>query len=122
VTLQEFFLLLVSVLTSVGGQFCLKAGAMKLGRASVENTVSHIISIITIPELLAGLTLYGLGALSYILLLTRVSLSIAAPAISLVYVFSALIGSFLFKEPLPISRLIGLALIMLGIILVVGRK
>ena len=120
--IQELCLLLMSVLTSVAGQFFLKAGATKLGKVNIDNAVSHIIRIITIPELMGGLAFYGLGALAYILLLTRVNLSIAGPSISLVYVFSVLLGYFVFKESIPITRLVGLSLIIGGVILVVWKK
>ncbi|MEC4881919.1 MAG: EamA family transporter [Scytonema sp. PMC 1070.18] len=121
-TLPELSLLLMSVLASVAGQFFLKLGATKLGRVSVDNAVSHILSLMTIPELLVGLTSYALGALAYILLLTRVNLSIAGPSISLVYVFSVLLGYFIFKEAIPVTRLVGLSLIICGVILVVWQK
>ena len=121
-TPQEFSLLLMSILASVGGQFFLKLGAIKLGRVSVDNAFNHIVSIITIPELIGGLAFYALGALTYILLLTRVNLSIAAPSASLIYVFSVMLGYFVFKESIPISRLIGLSFIMFGVILVVWKK
>jgi drug/metabolite transporter (DMT)-like permease len=122
VTLQEFSLLLMSVIASVAGQFFLKSGALKLGRVHAGNAVNHILSILTTPELLIGLTCYALGALAYILLLTRVSLSVAGPSVSLVYIFSVLLGYFIFKEPIPLIRLIGLTLIMSGVILVVWKK
>ncbi len=121
-TLQEFILLLVSVAASVTGQLFLKIGALKLGKVNVSNAVNQILSIITTPELLIGLACYGLGAIAYILLLTRVNLSIAAPSASLVYVFSVLIGYFLFKESITLIRLLGLTFIVAGIILVVSRK
>lgn len=121
-TPQEFCLLLMSVISSVTGQFFLKAGANKLGRVDIDNAINHIISIITIPELLLGLLSYGLGAIAYILLLTRVNLSIAGPSVSLVYVFSVLLGYFLFKETIPLTRLIGLSFIICGVILVVWQK
>ncbi|MEH2266472.1 EamA family transporter [Nostoc sp.] len=120
--LQEFALLLMSVATSVGGQFFLKLGALKLGKVNSANILSNIISIATTPELLAGLTCYGLGAIAYILLLTRVNLSIAAPSISLVYVFSVLLGYFIFRETIPLTRLVGLSFIVGGVILVVWQK
>jgi drug/metabolite transporter (DMT)-like permease len=122
VTPQEFSLLLMSVLASVGGQFFLKAGALKLGRVHIGNAVSHILSIITTPELVLGLGCYGLGALAYIMLLTRVSLSIAGPSISLVYVFSVLLGYFIFRETISVTRLIGLSFIVGGVILVIWQK
>jgi drug/metabolite transporter (DMT)-like permease len=112
----------MSVIASVAGQFFLKAGALKLGRVHVGNAVNHILSILTTPELLIGLTCYALGALAYILLLTRVNLSVAGPSVSLVYIFSVLLGYFIFKEPIPLTRLIGLTFIMSGVILVVWKK
>jgi len=122
VTLQEFILLLISVLASVAGQFFLKLGALKLGRVNLANAVNHIFSIITTPELLIGLTCYGIGAIAYILVLTRVNLSVAGPSASLVYVFSVLLGYFLFRESIPPVRLAGLSLIVSGVILVIVRK
>jgi drug/metabolite transporter (DMT)-like permease len=119
---QEFSLLLMSVIISVAGQFFLKLGALKLGRVHAENVINHILSIVTIPELLIGLTCYALGAVAYILLLTRVHLSVAAPAVSIGYIFSVLLGCLILKEPVPLIRLLGLSLIVIGVILVVWQK
>lgn len=121
-SLKELMLLLMSVLASVAGQFFLKIGALKLGRVNIGNAVSQILNIITTPELMVGLACYGLGALAYILLLTRVNLSIAGPAASLVYVFSVWLGYFFFKETIPSLRAIGLGFIVTGVILVVWKR
>jgi drug/metabolite transporter (DMT)-like permease len=122
VTLAEFGLLFLSLLASVGGQFLLKAGAVKLGKVSTGNVVSHIIGMVTTPEVIAGLAMYAMGAIAYILLLTRVNLSVASPAIALSYVFAVLIGFFVFKEVIPIERVVGLGFIVCGVILVVWQK
>jgi drug/metabolite transporter (DMT)-like permease len=122
VTPQEFGLLLMSVLISVAGQFFLKIGAIKLGRVHAGNVVNHILSIVTTPELLVGLACYALGAVAYILLLTRVKLSVAGPSVSIGYIFSVLIGCFILKESIPLIRLLGLSFIVLGVILVVWQK
>jgi uncharacterized membrane protein len=122
VILPELILLLISVLAGIFGQFFLKIGALKLGKAEIGNILSHTLQIITIPELFIGLTCYGIGAISYILLLTRVNLSIAAPAISLSYIFSVLLGYFWFRESVTLSQLIGVAAISVGVILVVSSK
>lgn len=121
-TLPEFGLFLISIVMSVGGQFFLKTGATKLGQVNASNLVSHVLGIVTTPELLAGLSCYALGAVTYILLLTRVDLSVAGPAASLVYVFSVIVGYFVFKETIPINRYIGLSLIICGVILVIWKK
>jgi drug/metabolite transporter (DMT)-like permease len=122
VSLPELSLLLISVLAGVFGQFFLKLGASKLGKVELDNALNHILSIVLTPELLIGLTCYGLGAIVYILLLTRVNLSIAAPAISLSYIFSVLLGHFWFRESIASAQLIGLAAISVGVILVVSQK
>jgi drug/metabolite transporter (DMT)-like permease len=119
---QEFGLLLMSVAASVAGQLFLKIGAAKLEKITIANAANQVLIILSIPELLIGLACYGLGAIAYILLLTRVKLSIAAPSASLVYVFSVLIGYFVFKESIPVIRLFGLSFIVCGVILVVWQK
>ena len=121
-TPKEFALFLVAVLTSVGGQFFLKTGALKLGKVNGDNFINHILGIATTPELIGGLLCYGLGAVAYILLLTRVNLSVAGPAVALSYVFSVLLGYFLFKETIPLERVIGLGMIACGVVLVIWQK
>jgi drug/metabolite transporter (DMT)-like permease len=121
-SLQEIGLLLGSVFASVVGQFLLKAGALKLGKVTGDNWLSHVLSMATTWELAAGMTAYGLGAIAYILLLTRVKLSVAAPSVSLIYVFAVLIGVLAYGEALPIARAIGVALIMAGVVLVASQS
>ena len=121
-TLQEFGLLLISVLTAIAGQFFLKSGALRLGRVTGSNVLSHVLSIVTTPELLIGLTLYALSAVLYILLLTRVNLSVVGPAVSIGYVFSVLMGYFFFNESIPPHRFVGLAFIVCGVIVLVWKK
>jgi drug/metabolite transporter (DMT)-like permease len=122
VILSELILLLISIFAGVCGQFFLKIGALKLGKVEVGNTLNHILSIVTTTELLVGLTCYAIGAVVYILVLTRVNLSVAAPAISLSYIFSVLLGHFWFRESIGFNQLIGLAAISIGVILVVSHK
>jgi drug/metabolite transporter (DMT)-like permease len=122
VNLPEFGLFLIAVLTSVAGQFLLKAGALQLGKVNATNLLGHIFSVFTTPQLLVGLFCYGLGAIAYILVLTRVNLSIAAPAASLSYVFSIFMGYFFFREAIPLSRAAGLGLIISGVLLVIWKK
>ena len=120
-TPSEFGLFFISILTGVAGQCFLKAGALKLGKVTASNWLTHILGILTTPELLAGLACYGLGACTYILLLTRVKLSVAGPAVALSYVFSMLLGYFVFRESVPLSRVVGLGFIVCGVVLVIWK-
>ena len=94
-TPSEFGLFLITMLASASGQFLLKTGALRLGKVNSSNLLGHIVGVVTTPELLVGLCCYGLGAIAYILLLTRVNLSVAGPSAALIYVFSVLMGYFI---------------------------
>jgi drug/metabolite transporter (DMT)-like permease len=117
-TPQEFGLLFISTLLSVLGQFFLKLGALKLVKIPSSNLIKYILNIAITPELVGGLFFYGLGAIAYIMLLSRVNLSVAGPSAAIMYVFSVLLGYFAFQETLPFSRLVGLGFIVCGVILV----
>ncbi|GAB4190543.1 MAG: SMR family transporter [Coleofasciculaceae cyanobacterium] len=121
-TLKEFGLFLLAIITSAAGQLCLKMGALRLGKVNATNWSSHLVGVFTTPELLAGLCLYGIGALAYILVLTRVNLSVAGPAAALIYIFSVLMGYFFFREAIPMNRVVGLGLIICGVLLVIWKK
>lgn len=120
-TVQEFILFLLSIVAGVSGQFFLKSGALKLGKVTAGNAISHVIGIATTPELVIGLMCYGVGAVLYILLLTRVKLSVLAPAVALQYVFSVAIGHFVFRESIPLVRVVGIGLIICGVILLIAK-
>jgi drug/metabolite transporter (DMT)-like permease len=122
VTLKEFCLFLMAIAMSAAGQLFLKIGALRLGKVNASNWLGHILGVFTTPELVAGLCFYGLGAFAYILLLTRVNLSVAGPSAALIYIFSVLMGYFFFREAIPFSRVIGLGLIICGVLLVIWKK
>lgn len=121
-TLSEFGLFFIAILTSATGQFLLKAGALKLGKVNASNWIGHLFGVLMTPELLAGLCCYGVGSVAYILLLTRVNLSVAGPSAALTYIFSVLVGYFFFREAIPLSRALGLGLIICGVLLVIWKK
>ncbi|NEP15713.1 MAG: EamA family transporter [Leptolyngbya sp. SIO4C1] len=120
-TPQELSLLLLSVVSGSLGQLLLKLGALKLGKVTFDNLFSHIFNIVLIPELLAGIVAYALAALAYILLLTRVNISVAAPCAALIYIFSILYGFFYLKEAISLTQGIGMGLIVCGVVLVIAR-
>ncbi len=120
-TLSEIGLLLIAICASVMGQLFLKLGALKLGAVTFTNLGDHLLRIARIPELLLGLMAYGMGAVAYILLLTRVDLSIAGPAAASVYIFTVLLGYFVFHESVSTLRIMGIGLIVCGVVLIAAK-
>ena len=115
---SEFFLLLMAVLLSVAGQIFLKFGALQLGAVNASNLVAQIFKIATTYELIIGLMFYGFGAIAYILVLTRVPLSTAGPAASMIYIFTVVSGNLFFNETITAAKILGLLIIIIGVLII----
>jgi len=67
------------------------------------------------PYLIAGLVCGGLGAILVTIALRQGELSKIYPLISLSFIWTALIGVFVFAEPLSFTAMIGLCSIIAGV-------
>jgi drug/metabolite transporter (DMT)-like permease len=112
---------LVSILLNVAVQLFLKVAGTKLGKVEFSHLLEHSWLLIKTPELLAGVLFSALSAIAYFLALTRLNLSVAGPASALIYIFSVVMGHFIFKEAVPFKHLVGLGFIVCGVVLV-GSK
>ena len=101
-----------TVLTSLG-QLFLKKGTYNI---SFEDIIYNY-------WLFAGLIMYSLGAVLFILALKFGDLSLVYPIISLSFVWVALLSFFFLNESLSVSKLTGIPLILTGVCLIgVGGK
>jgi drug/metabolite transporter (DMT)-like permease len=69
------------------------------------------------PPTVAGLAVYFLAALLYVIALRRIPISVAFASVSLSYILVAGLGHFLFAETLSLVQFGGILLIMVGVIL-----
>ena len=118
---QSFMLILASILLSVVGQFLLKTGANQLGAigASAAGRLgATIFSVATNVPIIGGLACYGLGAVTWILVLTRVPLSWAYPILALNQVLILLVAWLFLGEQVNALRWAGVLLIITGVFLV----
>jgi multidrug transporter EmrE-like cation transporter len=116
---QSWWLLLLSIASGVLGQTCLKLGLTQAGgNASSDTLFSLIALILRSPLVLAGLFLYGLGAIAWIAVLRRMDLSYAYPFLALNFVLIALVSQVVLGETIPMIRWLGIAAICVGILLI----
>lgn len=116
-------LTLMSVFLATAGQLMLKTGMAKvgyIGSARLERPFQVIVEVARTWQVLLGLVLFALSAISWLLVISRVPLSFAYPFAGITYVLLALFSKFVLKEHVPHMRWLGVALIVAGII-VVGR-
>ncbi len=117
-----FLVLLAAIFCGVVGQFTLKAAANILGPIGATNLVEKVMAMASQPLIWAGLILYGFGAFGFIVVLSRANISIVSPLLSISYLLAILGGKFIFNEPLPPMRLVGVAFIMAGVVLVLSSQ
>ena len=114
-------LILSAVLLNTIAQLCLKAGMVKIGEVHVgpfKETVHLLGRIFLNPFIEIGVVCYGLSLLLWLWTLSKVSVSVAYPMLSIGYVLSVFAGYFWFGEPLSLTKLAGVCIIMGGVYLV----
>jgi len=118
-----FFILVAGVLLNAGAQLLLKAGVKPLGPiGSMPGTLlPGLATAMTQAPVLAGLACYVVSVALWLVALSRVDVSLAYPMLSLGYVVNAVAAWWLFGEAVGAMRFAGIALILLGV-LVVARS
>lgn len=115
-------LILFSVTLSACAQVLFKLGVTPVpGPASDPSLVGTVIATLLRPGVLGGLALYGIGTLVWLRALAQTELSQAYPFVGLGFVMTAVLGHLMFNEALGPTRLIGIALVIAGVVLV-GRS
>ncbi|MFP7571815.1 hypothetical protein [Marivita sp. S2033] len=120
-TLAAFALVFASVTLSALGQTAFKIGVGRATLAPDANVLAKSASLIFSPMVLAGLALYGIGTVFWLFALRQLDLSLAYPFVAMSFVMVAASGMIFLGEPVQATRLFGLGLIVLGL-LVMARS
>jgi drug/metabolite transporter (DMT)-like permease len=115
-------MILVSVALAAVAQLTLKAGmnrvTAELAPATFSLNGASLKALIVQPFVWAGLALFGVSALVWLVVLSRASLSFAYPFAAMTYVMILLFDHFVLDEQVPALRWGGVACIGLGIFLI----
>ena len=114
-------LLVVSVVFAVAGQFTLKSAMTeigRIGRTELASPVDLVLKAGREPRLWLGLFLFGISALFWLVVLSRVALSVAYPLVGFSYIVVVAIARYLLNEEVPTLRWIGVSVIALGIAII----
>jgi len=93
----------------------LKVGYIQLNFQALP---AFIINALTSPFVLLGLGAYFIGALCWLVVLSRVELSWAHPLTATTYILIVFLSWVLFKEDVGLVRILGVLAIALGVFLV----
>jgi multidrug transporter EmrE-like cation transporter len=117
--LVSVVLILVSVGFATAGQFTLKSAMNHVTeRVSDSTTVDTLLRASREPRLWAGLTLFGISAVFWLVVLSKVPLSFAYPFVGVSYIVIVLVARLVLHEHVPALRWVGVAVVAMGIAIV----
>ena len=109
-----YILVLINIVLLVTGQLLFKLGLARTGAMTLQNLPTVFLS----PLIWMGLSLYVVATLIWFAVLSRAQLNVVYPLQSLSYIL-ALVGSIIvFHEQVTPMRWVGVAVILLGVVLV----
>ena len=109
-------------LLTVLGQLLVKVGMIEVISNSnrpvaPDKTARIILSTLTNVKVVAGLSCAVLAALSWLIVMSKCTLSFAYPFTALSLVLVIAMSGIVLKEPVPANRWIGVAIVCIGIII-----
>jgi len=119
--IQSYALLLIAVAVTVGAQLLLKAGMNQIGEVqlSLAGVSKLITQAVTNYYVIGALFALATSFLMWLVILSKVKLSVAIPFTALNYVFILFFSWMFLRETISAPQLIGVMVIIFGLFLVV---
>lgn len=122
-TVVNVLLLVISIGLAIAGQIAMKAGMNDVKSVHGDLTMQDFGHPVTLvkwlfkdgPWAVGGIVLYAISALFWMVVLSRVALSVAYPMVAVGYVVVVLYSRFVFNEQVKLIAWVGLAFIVIGV-------
>jgi len=119
VEMSPYFLLAVNIVLGVAGQLLIKMGVNRLGDSLDELGLFPFLAKAALsPLVLCGIGFYAFSAILWVILLSKLDLSVAYPALSVGYVLILLVSVLFLGEQVSLSRFAGILLIIAGVVFI----
>jgi drug/metabolite transporter (DMT)-like permease len=107
-------LLLANVLLLVTGQMLWKVSVSGVTSWNLSTAISTVFS----PYFIGGGILYVVATGLWLIILSKMPLSVAYPMQSVCYIVGSVAAFFIFKEHINVTQWMGMIVIMLGVFLI----
>jgi len=116
--LMSYLFIFLTIILTVYAQIVIKWQVTNAGDLPVDilDKLWFLIGLLLNPWVVSAFFGAFLGSLTWMAALTKLELSHAYPFIGLTFVLVLFISGFLFQEPITLSKLIGVGLVVLGIV------
>ncbi len=116
-TILLVLLTIVNSILMVTGQTLWKLGAT----GKEIHNLGQLLRLFLSPYVIAGLMVYAFASALWIYILNKGELSYVYPIQSTAFIFALIIGTTFFKEQLTTSKIIGVLVICLGVIIITRK-
>ena len=113
-----YVLIIFSVVVAAIAQLTLKHGMNQVGVLDIGQPVQAARRALTNVFVWAGLAIFVVSAMAWLVVLSKSSLSFAYPFVSITYVLILLFDGWVLHEGVPGLRWVGVALILGGIFVI----
>lgn len=116
--ISPYVLLAINIVLGVAGQFLIKFGVNRVGGIEELGLAKFAATAFLSPFIISGIGLYAFSAFLWVVLLSKLDLSVAYPSLSVGYVLVLLVSALFLGEQVSLARFAGVALIIVGIVFV----
>ena len=115
---MTYLLVFLGMLLNVAAQVALKFASAPPADGTAGGPLADPWRLATNPFFLFGLVLYAVSVVNWVVVLSRLDLSVAYPLMSVGYILTLIAGVWLFHEPITSARVVGIITIMVGVMLI----
>lgn len=114
---MSYFYVLLTILLTVYGQIVIKWQVLKVGSLPQETAdkILFMLQLLLNPWIVSALAAAFLASFFWMAAMTKLQLSHAYPFMGLTFVVVMLASGFFFHEPITTLKVVGVALIVLGL-------
>ena len=115
--LLSFSFIMAGVALNTVAQLCLKQGMLSIGSADMNANalVEMAMKAILNPFIIIGMLCYVTSFAVWLIVLSRVEVSLAYPMLSIGYIVTAIVGYYFWGESLGVTKIVGIILICSGV-------
>ncbi len=121
---NNFLLILSSVSLNAFAQLFIRKGMLKIGEISFdfEQIVKMVLAVFTNVYLLSGMFSYGISIILWMMVLSKVNVSLAYPFSSIGYIITTVLAYLFFNEPITFQKVLGIIIICIGVFVLTQSK
>ena len=119
----SFLIIIAVAATAATAHILLKIGMNEVGEINAESIKAPgklIGQLISTPAILAAIPVYAISNIGWLIVLSRLNLSVAYPFLASLYIFLPILSMIFLSETMSVQHWAGIVVIGIGVGIVLG--